>query len=148
MPRASNKYPPAKPRGALPASIEHIQSEKVRPLAVTAAARTDALLSVPTVSEFLPGYEASSWHGVGAPKDTPTEIVDRLNKEINAALAAPSVKARLVDLGATALSLSLADFGKHIAEETEKWGKVILCQEDAKASCCTGDEGRSFGVAL
>ena len=80
---------------------------------------------MPTVSEFVPGYEASGWYGIGAPKNTPTEIVDKLNNEINAALADPNMKGRLVDLGGTALALSLVDFGKLIADDTEKWGKVI-----------------------
>jgi tripartite-type tricarboxylate transporter receptor subunit TctC len=80
---------------------------------------------VPTVSEFVPGYEANGWFGIGAPKNTPTEIVDKLNKEINAGLADPNIKARLVDLGGTVLVLSPADFGKLVADETEKWGKVI-----------------------
>jgi tripartite-type tricarboxylate transporter receptor subunit TctC len=80
---------------------------------------------VPTISEFVPGYEASFWFGVGAPKATPAEIVDKLNKEVNAALADPKMKARLAELGATALPGSSADFGKFIADETEKWGKVV-----------------------
>ena len=83
------------------------------------------LPDVPTVGEFVPGYEASAWYGIGAPKATPTEIVDKLNKEINAALADPKMKARLADLGGTPLLGSPADFGKLIADETEKWGKVI-----------------------
>ena len=111
--------------GTLPSSIEHIRAGKLRALAVTTAARSDALPDVPTVGEFVPGYEASAWYGIGAPKDTPAEIVDKLNKEINAALADPKIKARLADLGGTALTGSPADFGKLIAEETEKWAKVI-----------------------
>jgi tripartite-type tricarboxylate transporter receptor subunit TctC len=87
--------------------------------------RSDALADVPTVAEFLPGFEASSWYGIGAPKVTPAEIVEKLNKEINAGLADPKLKAHLADLGGIALAGSPADFGKLIAEETEKWGKVI-----------------------
>jgi tripartite-type tricarboxylate transporter receptor subunit TctC len=107
------------------ASIEYIRAGRLRPLAVTTATRLEALPEIPTVSDFLPGYEASGWYGVGAPKDTPTEIVDKLNKEINAALANPKIKAQLADLGGIVLALSPAEFGKLIADETEKWGKVI-----------------------
>ena len=106
-------------------SIEHIRAGKLRALAVTTATRSEALPDVPNVGEFLPGFEASAWQGVGVPKNTPTEIVDKLNKEINAALSDPKIKARLADLGGTVLSGSPADFGKLIADETEKWGKVI-----------------------
>jgi len=109
----------------LPASIQHIKSGKLRALAVTTAARSEALPEVPTVAEFVAGYEASGWNGVCAPRSTPVEIVGRLNSAINAGLADPKVKARLADLGATTLGGSPADFGKLIAEETEKWGKVI-----------------------
>src|SRR5262249_32454467 len=94
-------------------------------LAVTTATRSPVLPDIPTVAEFVPGYEASFWTGVGAPKNTPPEIVDRLNKEINAALADPKMNARLAEWGATALPASPAGFGKLIAEETEKWGKVV-----------------------
>ena len=87
--------------------------------------RSEALPDLPTVGEFVPGYEASQWYGVGVPKNTPAEIVDKLNKEINAGLADPKIKARFVDLGGTALTGSPADFGKLIADETEKWGKVV-----------------------
>jgi tripartite-type tricarboxylate transporter receptor subunit TctC len=106
-------------------SIEHIRAGKVRPLAVTTVTRSDALPDLPTIGDFVPGYEASSWSGVGAPRKTPDEIIDKLNKDINAALADPKMKARLADLGGTALAGSSADFGKLIADETEKWGKVI-----------------------
>jgi tripartite-type tricarboxylate transporter receptor subunit TctC len=106
-------------------SIAHIRAGKLRPLAVTTSTRSEALPDIPTVGEFLPGYEASVWFGAGVPKNTPTEIVDRLNKEINGALADPKIKARLADLGGTVLPGSPADFGKLIADETEKWGKVI-----------------------
>ena len=106
-------------------SIGYIRAGKLRALAVTTAARSEALPDIPTVGEFVPGYEASTWTGVGAPKGTPIEIVDKLNNEINAALANPKFKARLADLGVTTLALTPADFGKLIADETEKWGKVI-----------------------
>jgi len=107
------------------ASMEYIRAGKLRPLAVTTATRSAVLPDVPTVAEFLPGYEASTWFGVGAPKGTPAEIIEKLNREINAALADPKMKARLANLGGTPLVLSPADFGKLIGEETEKWGKVI-----------------------
>jgi tripartite-type tricarboxylate transporter receptor subunit TctC len=106
-------------------SIAYIRAGKLRPLAVTAATRSDALPDVPTVDEFVPGYEASIWFGIGAPKNTPTEIIEMLNKEINAALGDPKMKARLADLGGTALPGSPADFGTLIADETEKWGNEI-----------------------
>jgi tripartite-type tricarboxylate transporter receptor subunit TctC len=92
---------------------------------VSAATRSEVLPNIPTVSEFVPGYEASTWFGIGAPKGTPAEIIDKLNKKINAVLTDPTMKARLADLGATVLAGSPADFGRIIAEETEKWGKVI-----------------------
>jgi tripartite-type tricarboxylate transporter receptor subunit TctC len=111
--------------GTLSGSIEYIRSGKLRALAVTTATRSEMLPDVPTIGEFVPGYEASTWSGVGAPKATPAEIVDKLNNEINAALANPKFKARLADLGVTTLALTPADFGKLIADETEKWGKVI-----------------------
>jgi tripartite-type tricarboxylate transporter receptor subunit TctC len=106
-------------------SIEYIKTGRLRALAVTTATRSDALPDIPTVGEFVPGYEASGWFGVGASKNTPAAIIDKLNKEVNAALADPNMKARLVDLGGTVLAGSPADLGKLIAEETEKWGKVI-----------------------
>ena len=109
----------------LPGSIEYIRAGKLRALAVTTATRSAALPDIPMVGDFLPGYEASNWLGIGAPKGTPAEIVDKLNKEINAALADPKMKARLAELGGTPLPGSPADFGKLIAAETEKWGKVI-----------------------
>jgi tripartite-type tricarboxylate transporter receptor subunit TctC len=109
-----------------PESIEHIRSGKLRALAVTAATRSDVLPDIPTVSDFVPGYEARAFFGVGAPRNTPTEIIDKLNKEINAGLADPKIKARLTEtLGGTVLAGSPADFGKLIADETEKWGKVV-----------------------
>jgi len=106
-------------------SIEHIRAGKLRALAVTTTLRSEALLDIPTVAEFVPGYEASTWQGIGAPKNTSAEIVERLNNEIKAALADPKIKARLADLGGTVLPGTPADFGKLIAEETEKWGKVV-----------------------
>jgi tripartite-type tricarboxylate transporter receptor subunit TctC len=106
-------------------SIEYIKTGKLRALAVTTATRSDVLPDVATIGEFVPGYEASNWFGVGAPKNTPSQIIDKLNKEINAALADPKMKARLADLGGTPLLGSPADFGKLIADETEKWRKVI-----------------------
>jgi tripartite-type tricarboxylate transporter receptor subunit TctC len=106
-------------------SIEYIRSSKLRALAVTGPTRTDVLPDIPSVGEFLPGYEASGWFGVGAPKGTPVEIVEKLNKEINAALADPKMKARIADVGGTVLPGSPAEFGKLIADETEKWGKVV-----------------------
>jgi len=105
--------------------VELIRTGKLRALAVTTAKRSDTLPDVPTMAEFLPGYEANSWYGVGAPKNTPIEIIDKLNKEINAGLIDPKMKARISELGATAFPSSPADFGKLIAEETEKWGKVV-----------------------
>jgi tripartite-type tricarboxylate transporter receptor subunit TctC len=106
-------------------SIGYIRSGRLRALAVTAATRSEALPDIPTVGEFVPGYEASNWFGVGAPKATPAEIIEKLNKEINAGLADRKLNARLADLGGDVLALSPADFGKFIADETEKWAKVI-----------------------
>ena len=110
---------------AISASIEYIKTAKLRALAVTTAARPTVLPDIPTVSEFVPGYEASFWHGLGAPKGTPTEIVDKLNKEVNAALADPMIKVRLAGLGGAVLPGSPADFGNLIVEETDKWAKVV-----------------------
>jgi len=106
-------------------SIEYIRAGRLRALAVTAATRSDALPDIPTVGQFVPGYEASNWYGVGVPTDTPAEIIGKLNKEINAGLADAKMKARLADLGETPFPGSPADFGQLIAEETEKWRKVI-----------------------
>ena len=106
-------------------SIGHIRAGRLRALAVTTATRSEALPDIPTVAELLPGYEASNWYGIGAPRNTPIEIVENLNQEINAGLADPKIKARLADLGSSALAGSPADFSKLIAEDTEKWGKVI-----------------------
>jgi len=108
-----------------PSSIEHVKAGKLRALAVTTAERSEILPGVPTVSEFLPGFEASNWFGVAAPRNTPPEIIDKLNKEINVALAEPDIKARLADLGAASLTGSPADFGRFIAAEAERWSKVI-----------------------
>jgi tripartite-type tricarboxylate transporter receptor subunit TctC len=110
---------------SLPASLEHIRAGRLRALAVTTATRMETLPDIPTVADFVPGYEASAVHGIGAPKNTPTAIVDRLNKEINAALTDPKMVARLAGLGLAVLPGSPADFGKLIADETEKWGKVV-----------------------
>jgi tripartite-type tricarboxylate transporter receptor subunit TctC len=109
----------------MPASIEYVRAGRLRTLAVTGRTPSETLRGVPMVSETVPGFEASSWYGIGAPKNTPAEIVDRLNKEINAALADPKMLARLSELGASPIAGSPADFDKLIAEETEKWGKVI-----------------------
>jgi tripartite-type tricarboxylate transporter receptor subunit TctC len=106
-------------------SIEYIRAGRLRALAVTTATRSEALPDIPTVGEFLPGYEASSWYGVGAPKNTPADVVATLNQEINLAFADPQMKARLAEMGGTILSGSPADFGKLLADETEKWDKVI-----------------------
>jgi tripartite-type tricarboxylate transporter receptor subunit TctC len=106
-------------------SIEHIRAGRLRALAVTSATRSDFLPDVPTVSDFLPGFEASFWGGVGAPRNTPAEVINKLNREINAGLADPKLQARLAELGGVPLGGSSADFAKLIAEETEKWAKVV-----------------------
>ena len=110
---------------AMATTIEYARAGKLRPLAVTTATRSPALPDIPTVGDFLPGYEATSWHGIGVPKNTPAEMIDKLNEAINASLVDPKLKARLADLGGTVMMGSPADFGKLIAEETEKWGKVV-----------------------
>jgi len=107
------------------ASIEYIRTGKLRPLAVTTTTRLAALPDIPVIGDFLPGYEASGWYGVGVPKNTPTETVDKLNKEINAALDDPKIRARLADLGAVPMPMTSAEFGTFIANETEKWSKVV-----------------------
>jgi tripartite-type tricarboxylate transporter receptor subunit TctC len=109
----------------VPTSVEYIRAGKIRPLAVTSTERVALFPDLPTVADYVPGYEASAWYGIGAPKGTPPEIVDRLNREINAILVDPAVKTKLVALGATLLPGSPADFGKLVADETDKWRKVI-----------------------
>jgi tripartite-type tricarboxylate transporter receptor subunit TctC len=109
----------------VPTSAEFIKAGKLRGLAVTSAARSEVLPELPTVGDFVPGYEATAWYGMGVPKNTPAEIIEKLNKEINAILADPKSKARLAELGASLLAGSPADFGKLVAEETEKWAKVV-----------------------
>jgi tripartite-type tricarboxylate transporter receptor subunit TctC len=109
----------------MPSSIGYIRSDKLRALAVTTAMRSEALPDLPTVADFVPGYEVRAWLGLGAPRNTPTEIIERLNKEVNAALTDPRTRARFVDFGGTVLPGSPAEFGKLIADETEKWAKVI-----------------------
>jgi tripartite-type tricarboxylate transporter receptor subunit TctC len=109
----------------LPTSIEHIRAGKLRPLAITSTTRSELLPDVPTLSDFVPGYESSAWYGVGAPKGTPPEIIERLNKEVNAFLVDPKMKTRIAEMGATTVAGSPADFGKLVADETEKWGKVV-----------------------
>jgi tripartite-type tricarboxylate transporter receptor subunit TctC len=109
----------------IPTATEFVRSGQLRGLAVTGSARSETLPDLPTVAEFLPGYEAYSWYGVGAPKGTPAEIIDKLNHEINAALAEPKAKERFRELGATVIPGSPADFGKWVADETDKWGKVV-----------------------
>jgi tripartite-type tricarboxylate transporter receptor subunit TctC len=114
------------------ASIGHIRGGQLRPLAVCTLKPSDALPGIPTVAEFIPGFEASSWFGIAAPKGTPADIIETLNRETNAGLADPTIKARLDDMGGMALTGSPADFGKLIADETEKWGNVIR-KADIKA---------------
>jgi tripartite-type tricarboxylate transporter receptor subunit TctC len=109
----------------MPSSIQNIKAGKVSALAVTTTSRAQALPELPTVGDFLPGYESSQWYGLVAPRATPTEIVDKLNKEVNAALADPTFKARLAEVGGTPLALSPAEFGKLIVEDTAKWAKVV-----------------------
>jgi tripartite-type tricarboxylate transporter receptor subunit TctC len=109
----------------IPTCAEHVKSGKLRGLAVTSTTRSEVLPDLPPVADFLPGYEASAWYGIGAPKRTPAGVIDRLNKEINAILADPAPKTRFAELGAFLLPGSAADFGKLLADETEKWGKVV-----------------------
>jgi len=109
----------------IPTAAEFVRSGKLRGLAVTGATRSEVLPELPTVAEFVPGYEATSWYGLGAPKGTPTEIIDKLNREVAAILTDPKLKARFLELGATPLTGSPADFGKLVADETEKWAKVV-----------------------
>jgi tripartite-type tricarboxylate transporter receptor subunit TctC len=109
----------------MPSSIEHIRAGRLRALAVTTAMRSDALPDVPIVADFVPGYEASAWFGIGAPKGTPPEIIELLNKAVNAAVADPNIRARLADMGGMMINGTPAEFGKIIVEETEKWAKVV-----------------------
>jgi tripartite-type tricarboxylate transporter receptor subunit TctC len=109
----------------LPESIEHIKAGKLRPLAVTTATRLDVLPNIPTVGDFLPGYEGTGWLGVGAPKSTPAEIIEKLNGEISAGLTDPKIITRIAELGGTVLGGSPAAFGKIISDDVEKWAKVI-----------------------
>jgi tripartite-type tricarboxylate transporter receptor subunit TctC len=109
----------------MPSAIEYVRSGKLRPLAITAAVRSKALPDLPTMAEILPGYEASTWYGIGAPRNTPSEIIGKLNVEINAAFTDPKMAARLADLGGTTLPGAPVEFGSFIADETEKWGKVV-----------------------
>jgi tripartite-type tricarboxylate transporter receptor subunit TctC len=111
--------------GTISTNIQYIRGEMLRALAVTTTTRSDVLPDIPTLAEFVPGYEGSAWYGVGAPKDTPAEVIDKLNKEINAVATDPTIKARLADLGVDPMSMTAAAFGKFIADETEKWGNVI-----------------------
>jgi tripartite-type tricarboxylate transporter receptor subunit TctC len=109
----------------MPAAVEHVRAGRLRALGVTHKARSDAMPDVPAIAEFVPGYESSVWHGVGAPKGTPVDIIDKLNKEVGAGLADPGMKARLADLGTTGLTMSPAEYAQFVADETEKWGKVV-----------------------
>jgi len=111
--------------GPLPASIGYLRADKLRALAVTGAARSAVLPDVPAVDEFVPGYEASSWYGIGAPKDTPPALIEKLNAEVNAAFGDPAIKARLADFGAEPMPMTPGAFGKFVADETEKWNKVL-----------------------
>jgi len=111
--------------GTTSLTVEQVTAGKLRALAVTSATRWEGLPDIPTVAEYLPGYEVSGWFGIGAPRNTPADIIEKLNKEINAALADPKMKPRLADFGGTLLPGSPADFGKLVADDTEKWGKVI-----------------------
>jgi len=111
--------------GALPVSIAHVRAGRLRPLAITSASRSEVLPDVPAVHDFMPGFEASGWFGIGAPKGTPSEIVEKLNKEINAGIAEPRMKERFAELGSLAFVGSPSDFGKFITAETEKWAKVV-----------------------
>ena len=111
--------------GTTASTIEYVRAGTLRALAVTTATRSETLPDLPTIAEFVPGYEASAWFGAGAPRNTPAEIVDKLNREINACLADPKLRARIADLGGIAITGSPADFGRLIVEETEKWAKVV-----------------------
>src|SRR5262249_39467546 len=106
-------------------SIEHLRAGKLRPLAVTGTTRSELLPDIPMLADYLPGYEASAWYGLGAPRSTPPEIIDKLNKTVNEILADTAVKKKFADMGASLIVTSPADFGKYVADETEKWGKVV-----------------------
>jgi tripartite-type tricarboxylate transporter receptor subunit TctC len=106
-------------------TVPYVRAGKLRALAVTTTTRSGLLPDIPTVSEFVPGYEVSQWYGIGAPRGTPSEIIDKLNKAINAAVADPKLTSRLAELGGMPIPMSIGEFGKLIADETEKWGKVI-----------------------
>jgi tripartite-type tricarboxylate transporter receptor subunit TctC len=109
----------------IPTSLPHIRAGKLRPLAVTSTARSELMPEVPVLADYLPGYEASAWYGLGVPRGTPAEAINKLNATVNAILADPAVKKRFAEVGATLISTSPADFGKYVADETEKWGKVV-----------------------
>jgi tripartite-type tricarboxylate transporter receptor subunit TctC len=109
----------------IPTSIQHIRAGKLRPIAVTSTTRSDLLPEIPTVAEYLPGYEASAWYGLGVPRGTPPDIIEKLNKTVNAILSDPAVKVKFAEMGATLIMNSPAQFGKYVADETEKWGKVV-----------------------
>ena len=109
----------------IPTSIQHIRAGKLRALAVTSTARSELLPDIPIVADYLPGYEASAWYGFGAPRGTPPDIIEKLNKTVNDILANPAVKAKFADMGATLIVSSPSEFGKYVAAETEKWGKVV-----------------------
>ena len=111
--------------GTTASSLEYVRTGKLRALAVTIERRLDALPDIPTVGDFVPGYEATNWYGIGPPRNTPVEVIEKLNKETNAGLADPKIRARIADLGGSVLTGSPADFGRLIADETEKWGKVV-----------------------
>src|SRR5262249_47022103 len=109
----------------MPESIGFIRAGTLRPLAVTTAARSPVLPDLPTIGDFLPGYESSAWYGVGAPRNTPADVIETLNREINAGLAHPTIRERLVDLGGTVMAGTPAEFGKFLADDVEKWAKVV-----------------------
>jgi tripartite-type tricarboxylate transporter receptor subunit TctC len=109
----------------IPTSLPHIRAGKLRALAVTSTTRSELMPDVPVLADYLPGYEASAWYGFGVPRGTPAEVINKLNATVNAILADPAVKKRFAEVGATLISTSPADFGKYVADETEKWGKVV-----------------------
>ena len=109
----------------MPSCIEYVRAGTLKALAITTKTRSEQLPDIPTMNEFLPEYDASQWYGIGVPKNTPVEIIEKLNREINAVLADPKIKVRISELGGTVLAGSPADFERHIAQETEKWAKVI-----------------------